>query len=142
MSPQSHSFLRSSRCSKWRACLFCYTRSVIPQAWLLLPPVTPLRYSLRSYIFLKGATAIKGFARLRSFVLLWFVTFFAAHFSCCQSSVQLSLHKFHFALSHSFCQPHASAVGHSLLSFHLQSSFSGIMPFPTLAPCAFTLCRK
>ena len=46
--------MRSSWCSSWRVSLFCYTRSLIPQSWFLLPPKTPLRYSLRSLYLLVG----------------------------------------------------------------------------------------
>lgn len=39
-----------------RVCLFCYTRSFIPHSRLLLPPETPTRYSLRSFIFYTGVS--------------------------------------------------------------------------------------
>jgi len=44
--------LRFVWCSWLRACLFCYTRSLNPHPWLLLPPETPNR----SNIFFSGVS--------------------------------------------------------------------------------------
>ena len=44
--------LRYVWCSWSRACLFCYTRSLNPHPWLLLPPKTPNRL----YHFLSGGS--------------------------------------------------------------------------------------
>ena len=44
--------LRFVWCSWLRACLFCYTRSLNPHPWLLLPPKTPNR----SNHFLSGGS--------------------------------------------------------------------------------------
>jgi len=52
---------RSVWCSAWRGYLFCCTHSLNPHPWLLLPPLTPISNSLRSYIFYKGAIATHCF---------------------------------------------------------------------------------
>jgi len=57
--PHPQSLLRSSRCSSCRVCLFyCMTLTRSSLVALSAPLESPLRYSLRSYIFYKrGADA-------------------------------------------------------------------------------------
>lgn len=65
--PHPQSLLRSSRCSSCRVCLFyCMTLTRSSLVALSAPLESPLRYSLRSYIFYKGVqTPLSVCARLR-----------------------------------------------------------------------------
>ena len=131
---QPQSLLRSGRCSSWRGCLFCYTRSLNPHPWLLLPPVTPLKYSLRSFICYKGATATESFARLLVARAYQGVTLFVTLICSCSAHSFKKQHYTHSSFRHCFL---TSIAQHRCIPRQSLRSFRQLAPFRSFTKRSF-----
>jgi hypothetical protein len=141
--PLPHSFLCSGRCSSWRVSLFCSPRSVIPQSWLHLPPKTPLWYSLHSWYLFVGVSHHLVFCSPAVAHAVMVCHIFCSSLFHVGIAVFAFIPHVTFHASHSYCQPHARAVIHSLISFHFATiTFMGYV-FPNaiiLVPTPHDAC--
>lgn len=138
-----HSFLRSGRCSSRRVSLFCYTRSLNPHSWLLLPPKPQCRDGIYSVLFFYvGSRHLEFLLACLSLVLIGL-----SHFL--QFTLTFGSRRVHFVIPQSYIphftplrqrtQEHSfrSLVSFSLRYIHVQ----GRCLFPPTNPVAVALLR-